>query len=303
MFTSDGTASSPGTPTAKGTAALEDACKGTSALLSQLMAFAEITIPVLPPLGEPGRVAFSWRIVGMEARSGSRITVPAITSSCCSTQFSAAVVDAWWPVSTSTYAACPASARSRAASAGVSVSLKRPSMSVALPAAAAAAASSRLRGSKRRPTIVAAEQVVVAARGRCERELGRAGGRPAAGRSCAMGAGRGRVAPGAAPQSCTRVRGAGRRGRCAGAWQDDRDLVQWFYRSLLEVAKRHRIPGFALEPTPRLPLPMRDSYIAQTVKKACEVHSDTLVVVIVGQTHLVGDGSHAGFAMGGYLGI
>ena len=80
LFTSDGTASSPGTPTAKGTAALEDACKGTSALLLQLMAFAEITIPVLPPLGEPGRVAFSWRIVGMEARSGSRITVPAITT-------------------------------------------------------------------------------------------------------------------------------------------------------------------------------------------------------------------------------
>ena len=80
------------------------------------------------------------------------------------------------------------------------------------------------------------------------------------------------------------------RSRWAGSWLDDRDLDPWFYRSLLEFAKRHRIPVFALEPTPRLPLPMRDSYIAQTVKKACEVHSDTLVVVIVGQTHLVGDG-------------
>ena len=84
---------------------------------------------------------------------------------------------------------------------------------------------------------------------------------------------------------CKRIRT-----RWTGSWLDDRDLDPWFYRSLLEFAKRHRIAVFALEPTPRLPLPIRDSYIAQTVKKACELHNDKLVVIIVGQTHLVGDG-------------
>ena len=78
QFTADGTASAPGTPVAKGTSALQDTCKGTAALFAQLAAFAEITIPVLPPLGS--RVAFSWRIVGIESRSGSRVSIPAIST-------------------------------------------------------------------------------------------------------------------------------------------------------------------------------------------------------------------------------
>jgi hypothetical protein len=82
----------------------------------------------------------------------------------------------------------------------------------------------------------------------------------------------------------------GMRLRWGGSWLDDRDLDPWFYRSLLEFAKRHRIPVFALEPTPRLPLVTRDSYIAQTLQKASERYPDRLVVVLVGQTHLLGQG-------------
>mgnify|MGYP003624936387 FL=1 len=82
----------------------------------------------------------------------------------------------------------------------------------------------------------------------------------------------------------------GMRVRWDGSWLDDRNLDPWFYRSLLEFAKRNRIPVFALEPTPRLPLTTRDTYMAQTVTQACERYSDRLVVVIVGQTHLLGQG-------------
>ena len=83
---------------------------------------------------------------------------------------------------------------------------------------------------------------------------------------------------------------AGMRARWDGSWLDDRSLDPWFYRSLLESAKRHRIPVFALEPTPRLPLATRDTFIAQTVQKASERHPDRLLVVFVGQTHLLGKG-------------
>lgn len=82
----------------------------------------------------------------------------------------------------------------------------------------------------------------------------------------------------------------GMRVRWDGSWLDDRNLDPWFYRSLLEFAKRHRIPVFALEPTPRLPLVTRDTYMAQTLQKASERYADRLMVVIVGQSHLLGQG-------------
>jgi len=84
------------------------------------------------------------------------------------------------------------------------------------------------------------------------------------------------------------------RTRWDGSWLDDRDLDPWFYRSLLEFAKRHRIPVFALEPTPRLELKMRDTYIAQTIQNACERYQDKLIVVLLGQTHLLGKGDVVG---------
>lgn len=84
------------------------------------------------------------------------------------------------------------------------------------------------------------------------------------------------------------------RTRWSGSWLDDRALDPWFFRSLLEFAKQHEIPVFALEPTPRLPLAMRDPYIARTVLDACERYRDRLVVVVVGQTHLMGNGDVVG---------
>lgn len=84
------------------------------------------------------------------------------------------------------------------------------------------------------------------------------------------------------------------RTRWSGSWLDDRGLDPWFFRSLLEFARQHKIPVFALEPTPRLPLAMRDPYIARTVLDACEHYRDRLVVVVVGQTHLLGDGDVVG---------
>lgn len=82
----------------------------------------------------------------------------------------------------------------------------------------------------------------------------------------------------------------GMRARWEGSWLDDRSLDPWFYRSLLETAKRHGIPVFALEPTPRLPLRSRDTFMAQTLQQASERHPDRLLVVVVGQTHLLGQG-------------
>ncbi|MCK5943599.1 MAG: ChaN family lipoprotein [Planctomycetes bacterium] len=80
------------------------------------------------------------------------------------------------------------------------------------------------------------------------------------------------------------------RTRWAGSWLDDPELDPWFFRSLLAFARQHAIPVFALEPTPRLPLPARDEYIARTVADARRRHRDRLLVVLVGQTHLRGAG-------------
>jgi len=84
------------------------------------------------------------------------------------------------------------------------------------------------------------------------------------------------------------------RRRWSGSWLDDRDLDPWFFRTLLEFAKQHRIPVFALEPTPRLPLALRDPYISQSVLDACRRYPTRLIVTVVGQTHLVGNGNVVG---------
>ena len=63
-----------------------------------------------------------------------------------------------------------------------------------------------------------------------------------------------------------------------------------FYRALLIRAKRHGHPVFALEPTPRLPLYQRDQAMARTLLQRARAHADALLVVIVGETHLLGHG-------------
>lgn len=78
--------------------------------------------------------------------------------------------------------------------------------------------------------------------------------------------------------------------RWAGSWLDDRELDPFYFRSLLNFAQRESIPVFALEPTPRLPLAARDAYMADSIVAAAERWPDRLLVVIVGQSHLLGDG-------------
>ena len=80
------------------------------------------------------------------------------------------------------------------------------------------------------------------------------------------------------------------RSRWSGSWLDDHALDPWFFRSLLMFARQHQLPVFALEPTPRLPLAARDPYIAETVRDACDLRPDRLTVIVIGQTHLKGDG-------------
>lgn len=80
------------------------------------------------------------------------------------------------------------------------------------------------------------------------------------------------------------------RRRWPGSWLDDRELDPWHYQSLLTFAKRTGTPVLALEPTPRLPIERRDAHIASAVQAAVSGFPDRLVVVIVGQAHLIGEG-------------
>lgn len=80
------------------------------------------------------------------------------------------------------------------------------------------------------------------------------------------------------------------RQRWAGSWFDDPQLDTWFYRSLVSSAARAGIPIVPLEPTPRGPLAERDAAMAQTISRIAAERPDRLVVVVVGQAHLVGGG-------------
>ena len=80
------------------------------------------------------------------------------------------------------------------------------------------------------------------------------------------------------------------RARWDGSWLDDRELDPWFYRSLLAFAKNHALPVVALEPTPRLRLAHRDDLLAANIGRALDDNPGRLVVVVVGQAHLVGQG-------------
>ena len=80
------------------------------------------------------------------------------------------------------------------------------------------------------------------------------------------------------------------RTRWNGSWLDDRELDPWFYRSLLAFARKHQLPVSALEPTPRLPLAQRDEVLAASIRRTLDANPDRLVVVVVGQAHLVGQG-------------
>lgn len=83
------------------------------------------------------------------------------------------------------------------------------------------------------------------------------------------------------------------RRRWPASWLDDDALDSSHYRALLAFGRRHRLPVRGLEPTPRLPLAERDPRIAARVRELAAVHPDRLVVVVVGQAHLLGDGDVA----------
>lgn len=80
------------------------------------------------------------------------------------------------------------------------------------------------------------------------------------------------------------------RARWPGSWLDDEELDPWFYRWLLVFAREHALPVRALEPIPRPPLGQRDPAIAARVAALAGEHPDRLVVVVLGQAHLVGGG-------------
>ncbi len=81
------------------------------------------------------------------------------------------------------------------------------------------------------------------------------------------------------------------RARCAGSWLDaDDDLDAPFYRDLVTFARDHRIPIAALEPIPRVPIHQRDDRMAARVRAVAEAWPDRVIVVVVGQAHLVGTG-------------
>jgi hypothetical protein len=83
------------------------------------------------------------------------------------------------------------------------------------------------------------------------------------------------------------------RGRWPDSWLDDGDVDAPFYRQLLQDARSRGWPVQALEPTPRLPLQQRDAYIKVSVQRAAAQHPDKLLVVVIGQTHLLGEGDLA----------
>ncbi|MFY9342026.1 MAG: ChaN family lipoprotein [Planctomycetota bacterium] len=78
--------------------------------------------------------------------------------------------------------------------------------------------------------------------------------------------------------------------RWPGSWLDDPDLDPRHYRALLERARAHDWPVRALEPVPRASLADRDPAIGDRVRALAARHPDRLLVVVVGQAHLVGGG-------------
>lgn len=80
------------------------------------------------------------------------------------------------------------------------------------------------------------------------------------------------------------------RQRWPDCWLDGFDVDGAFYRELLQAARLCGWPVQALEPTPRLPLQQRDDYMVRSVQRAAVRWPGRLLVVVVGQAHLLGEG-------------
>jgi hypothetical protein len=80
------------------------------------------------------------------------------------------------------------------------------------------------------------------------------------------------------------------RARWPDSWLDDPQLDRDHYRAVLEFAREHDVHVHGLERTPRAPLAERDAAMAARVRAIARAEADRLVVVFVGQTHLLGHG-------------
>ncbi|MEZ5963307.1 MAG: ChaN family lipoprotein [Planctomycetota bacterium] len=80
------------------------------------------------------------------------------------------------------------------------------------------------------------------------------------------------------------------RARQTESWLESDDVDSAFYRALLTRARTRGVPVFGLEPTPRPPLYERDQGIARRVRARARAKPNTLLVVVVGETHLLGQG-------------
>lgn len=79
--------------------------------------------------------------------------------------------------------------------------------------------------------------------------------------------------------------------RWPDSWLDSTEVDALHYRRVLELCRSTRTPVVGLEPAPRLPLRNRDAVIAETVRRTATAEPHRLVVVMVGQTHLLGEGN------------
>jgi len=75
------------------------------------------------------------------------------------------------------------------------------------------------------------------------------------------------------------------------SWLDSAGVDAGHYREVLAIAREHRLPVRGLEPCPRLPLRSRDPEIAETVRRTAAAFPERLLVVMIGQTHLLGQGN------------
>ena len=79
------------------------------------------------------------------------------------------------------------------------------------------------------------------------------------------------------------------RARWDASWLAGGDVDVEHYRELLRIARHARIEAFGLEPAPRLPLAQRDARIAAQVRAVAAARPEAVVVVVVGQSHLLGE--------------
>ena len=84
------------------------------------------------------------------------------------------------------------------------------------------------------------------------------------------------------------------RARWPQAWIAGGDVDSEHYCELLRAARDQHVRVFGLEPAPRLPLAQRDARIAAQTRAVANARPDTLVVVLLGQDHLLGEGRVAG---------